>query len=113
MDLLFTHTQEKRDKKNRSSSLCDLKLYNDENDIVYKSNFDFDYERYGRNKKVLFEHELVLNKKTGDVFITYRIINDGLTDIKMFKSTVKKKKNDFSLLLDLTENGFEDRKSVV
>lgn len=107
MDLLFTHTQEKRDKKNRSSSLCDLKLYNDENDIVYKSNFDFDYERYGRNKKVLFEHELVLNKKTGDVFITYRIINDGLTDIKMFKSTVKKKKNDFSLLLDLTENGFE------
>ena len=107
MDLLFIHTQEKRDKKSKSLSLCDLKLYNDDINIVYKSEFNFDYQRYGANKKIRFEHELVINKKTGDIIVTYRICNDGLTDIKMFKSTVKQKKNDFSLLLDLTENGFE------
>ena len=107
MDLLFIHNQEKKDKKSKSLSTCDLKLFNDDVSIIYKSTFDFDYQRYGRNKKVLFEHELILNKKTGDIHITYKIINDGLTDMKMFKSTIKQKKNNFSLLLDLTENGFE------
>ena len=95
MDLLFTHNQEKRDKKIKSLSTCDLKLYNNDDDIVYKSAFDFDYQRYGKNKRVLFEHELVLNKKTGDIFITYKIINDGLTDMKMFRTTTKQKKNNF------------------
>ena len=50
MDLLFIHNQEKKDKKSKSLSTCDLKLYNDDDDIVYKSTFDFDYQRYGKNK---------------------------------------------------------------
>ena len=79
MDLLFIHNQEKKDKKSKSLSTCDLKLFNDDVNIIYKSTFDFDYQRYGRNKKVLFEHELILNKKTGDIHITYKIINDENT----------------------------------
>lgn len=107
MDLLFTHNQEKKDKKSNSLSKCSLKLYGDDTNIIYKGDFDFDYQRYGTKRHILFYHELVLNKSTGDVVVTYKIVNDGLTDLNMFKSAIKQKKNDFSLLLDLTENGFE------
>lgn len=50
---------------------------------------------------------LDINIDNGDLHVTYRIINENLTDDKMFRNSTRIKKNDFKLLLDLTENGFE------
>lgn len=105
MDLLFKYNQEKIDKYN-SKSTCDLKLFYDNVNIIYDSLFDFEYQRYGNKKKVMFHHNLSLNIASGDVTVTYKIINDNLTKEKLFNNKTKMKKNDFSLLLDLTENGF-------
>ena len=105
MDLLFKYNQEKTDKYN-SKSTCDLKLFYDNVTIVYDSLFDFEYQRYGNKKRVMFHHNLSLNTTTGDVTVTYKITNDNLTKEKSFNNKTKIKKNDFSLLLELTENGF-------
>lgn len=106
MDLLFKHSQEKKDKKYGSKSECDLKLFFDGTFIKYNSVFDFQYNRYGSMKYVTFEHQLVINITNGDIQVKYDIINKGLTDEKMFRTTTKQKKNDFKLLFDLTDNGF-------
>ena len=107
MDLLFTHGQEKKDKKSGSVSRCNLKLFNDDTYIIYQGEFDFDYRSYGKKKHITFNHELVINKSNGDIVTTYKIINDKLTDLTMFRTTTKKKKNNFGLLMELIENGFE------
>jgi hypothetical protein len=78
MDLLFKYNQEKTDKYN-SKSNCDLKLFYDNTTIIYDSLFIFEYQRYGNKKKVTFHHNLLLNSVTGDVTVTYKIINDNLT----------------------------------
>jgi len=105
MDLLFKYNQEKNDKYN-SKSNCDLKLFYDGTTIIYDSLFDFEYQRYGNKKKVQFHHNLSFSTITGDVIVTYKIINDNLTNEKSFNNKIKTKKNDFTLLLELTENGF-------
>lgn len=105
MDLLFKYNQEKNDKYN-SKSNCDLKLFYDGTTIIYDSLFDFEYQRYGNKKKVQFHHNLSFSTITGDVIVTYKIINDNLTNEKLFNNKIKTKKNDFTLLLELTENGF-------
>ena len=50
---------------------------------------------------------LDIDINSGDLQVTYKIINENLTDDKMFRNSIRIKKNDFKLLLDLTENGFE------
>jgi len=94
MDLLFKHNQEKTDRHN-SKSLCDLKLFNDGINIIYVSVFDFEYARYGKLKRITFEHNLTLNISSGDIVVTYKIINDNLTKEKLFENKTKTKKNDF------------------
>ena len=106
MDLLLIHRQEKRDNKSSASSICDLKLYSDSNNIEYIATFDFDYHRYGEKKHVTFIHRFNLNLSNGDILVTYTIDNHNLTDEKSFKSSTLKKKNNFGLLFDLSENGF-------
>jgi hypothetical protein len=105
MDLLFKYNQEKSDKYN-SKSICDLKLFYDGTTIIYDSLFDFEYLRYGNKKRVLFHHNLSFSTITGDVTVTYKIINDNLTNEKSYNNKTKTKKNDFSLLFELTDNGF-------
>lgn len=106
MDLIFKYSQEKKDKKFSSNSNCDIKLYQTENELIFFAVYDFDYQRYGNKKHVTFEHGFNLNLNNGDIVTTYRILNDGLTEEKMFRNSYLKKKNDFKMLLDLTENGF-------
>jgi hypothetical protein len=106
MDLIFKYSQEKKDKKVSSNSNCDIKLYQNENELIFFAVYDFDYQRYGNKKHVTFEHGFNLNLNNGDIVTTYRILNDGLTEEKMFRNSYLKKKNDFKMLLELTENGF-------
>lgn len=106
MDLIFKHSQEKKDKKLSSNSNCDIKLYRNESELIFFAVYEFDYHRYGNKKHVTFEHGFNLNIKSGDVQTTYRILNDGLTEEKMFRNSYLKKKNDFKMFLELTENGF-------
>ncbi len=106
MDLIFKHSQEKIDKKFSSNSNCDIKLYQTDNELIYFAVYDFDYQRYGNKKHVTFEHGFNLNLNNGDIITTYRILNGGVTEEKMFRNSYLKKKNDFKMLLDLTENGF-------
>lgn len=107
MDLLFKHYQEKKETKSNSKSICDLKLFGDNNKVIYTSLYHFNYQRYGSNKSVTFEHMLDVDINNGDLQVTYKIINENLTEDKMFRNSTRIKKNDFKLLLDLTENGFE------
>lgn len=105
MDLLFSHDQEKKEK-GFNQSRCNLKLYHNDDGIVYTASFDLDYRRYGEKRHITFEHQLTIYTKTGDIEVLYKIINEGITQEEMFRNIVKNKKNDFKLLLDLTESGF-------
>ena len=106
MDFLFKHNQEKVDRKYNSKSSCDLKLFYDGVYINYNATFDFEYERYGSKKQIIFEHALCVDTTTGDITISYRLNNDNLTTEKMFGSRNKVKKNDFNMLNDLMVNGY-------
>jgi len=106
MDFLFKHYQEKTDRKYNSKSSCDLKLFYDGTYINYNSTFDFEYDRYGSKKQIIFEHALCVDTTTGDITTSYRLNNDNITIDRMFCSRNKVKKNDFSMLYDLTINGY-------
>jgi hypothetical protein len=106
MDLLIKHIQEKKERKSSGTSICHLFLYSGNTEIQFNSKFELDYHRYGSKKHVTFEHSFNININTGNVVTTYRILNDGLTDDKMFRNCFIKKNNDFKSLFELTENGF-------
>lgn len=105
MDLLFKHNQVKKDRKSPATSVCDLKLFGDDKFLIYTGTFDLEFSRYGSRKNVRFEHALNICLFNGDITVTYRILNDNLTDENVYKSSYKMKKNNFSLLNDLIENG--------
>jgi len=107
MDFLFKHNQEKSEKNSDGNSTCSLKLFYDGTTIIYDAIFEFNYQMfYGTKKHVTFEHTLSIDTNTGDITVKYDIINGGLTNERMFKTTTKTKKNDFSMLHDLIENGY-------
>ena len=106
MDLLFKHSQTKKDRKSPATSICDLKVFGDDNFLIYSGVFDLEYSRYGSRKHVTFEHELNICLVSGDIKVTYRIVNDNLSDDNVYKTSYKVKKNDFKMLNDLIENGF-------
>ncbi len=105
MDLLFKHNQEKIDRKSGSKSCCDLKVFYDGLNINYVGIFDFDYQRYGVKRHVIFEHALTVDTLTGNINVIYRLINDEVTGDSLFRSMIKNRKNDFSLFADLTQTG--------
>jgi hypothetical protein len=108
MDLLFSHHQQKKDRYKKTSnqqSQCLLRLYIDGDELCYEGIFDFDYDRYGSRKHITFEHNLIINLNTGDIKTAYKIINDGLTEERMFRNNYVEKKNNFKQLFDLVENG--------
>jgi hypothetical protein len=108
MDLLFSYSQQKKDKnrkRDESVSECLLRLHKHNDILTCEGIFEFDYDRYGSTSHVTFEHNLALNLITGDVSVCYKIKNNLNTDVKMFRNTDKERKNDFKLLFDLIENG--------
>ena len=106
MDLLLRHYQEKKDKnKNKSISKCDLKLYKDDNFIYFENIIEFDYNRGQAKKLITFQHNFEFNFTSGDFETRYAIINDGLTEEKMFRNIKITKKNNFKMLFDCIENG--------
>lgn len=105
MDLLFNYSQEKIENKSGNKSSCDLKLYSDSTHVYYTSTFNSTYKRSGEKKDISFEHEFKINLLNGDINVSYRIINNGLTPERLFRNSVKVKKNDFKLLDDLIVNG--------
>ena len=107
MDLIFSYDQKKTHTKSEGVSICSLKLYKFENNIELTNSFDFDYQRYGNKKHITFWHQLNINTLTGDIVTSYKIVNDNLTEDRMFRNLFKTKKNDFSMLFDLTESGLE------
>lgn len=107
MGLLFKYTQEKKDKRGESTSLCSLILRNDNGLIKYSGTFNFNYSSYGNKKNITFDHHLYLNPQNGDIEVIYKIINDNLTEDKLFRNTTKIKKNDFKSIKSLSIFGFE------
>ena len=108
MDLLFSYSQQKKDKnrkRDESISECLIRLHKHNDELTYEGIFDFDYDRYGTPRHVTFEHNLIVNLITGDISVKYEIKNNLNIDEKMFRSTNQDKKNDFKLLFDLIENG--------
>lgn len=94
MDLLFTYTQEKKDKKN-SLGNSTLNVFENKTNIKFVGNFQFEY---ANNIKLTITHELDLNIVTGDFKITYIHQNNK-------KITTKTKVNDFKMLVSLVEIG--------
>ncbi len=106
MDLLLSYNQEKKDKnKSKSISKCDLKLYKDDNFIYFENVIQFDYNRGSAKKLITFQHHFEFNYTNGDFETKYIIINDGLTEDKMFRNLINVKKNNFKMLFDCVENG--------
>lgn len=99
MDLLFHYEQEKKDKSGTNST-CDLKLFYGDNNIEFSSSFNSEYLKFGDI------HGFTLNTLTGNIVVTYNLINNYGSEIKIFRPMIKSKKNNFTLLYDLTENGF-------
>lgn len=106
MDFLISYTQEKTDKKGDNVSNCELVLLLEGNNIIYKSNFDSDYKRYGEKKHIRFEHQLTINTSTGDIEVLYKLLNNGLTPEIIFRDTDKKTKNNFKSLENLCDSRF-------
>lgn len=94
MDLLFTYTQEKKDKRNCASSSI-LNVFENKTNIVFIGKYYFEYIN---NIKLTITHELDLNILTGDFKITYTHQNND-------KKTIKVKENDFKSLVSLVEIG--------
>lgn len=106
MDLLFIHSQNKKEKGGNVIAACDLKLYEYDNLLHYLSEFSFDYMRYGLRRRMIVSHGLTINLKNGDITTYYQLVNDGIGDDRTSKSRVKKNNNNFSSFLELTESGF-------
>ena len=107
MDLLFSYSQQKKDKRKRDElvSQCLMRIHKHNEELTYEGIFEFDYDRYGVHKHVTFEHNLILNLTTGDILVRYSINNNLNTDERILPNVNKEKKNDFKLLFDLVENG--------
>lgn len=107
MDLIFKHTQEKREHKlKESKSSCELLFFTGNTSIEFRSYFQSDYFRFGNKKNVRFVHSFNMDTNTGDFITTYQIINEGVTEDRMFRNCHHVKKNNFKLFFDLTENGY-------
>lgn len=108
MDLLFSYSQQKKDRnRKRDESICEclIRLHKQNDELTYEGIFDFDYDRYGTPRHITFEHRLIINLLTGDILVNYKINNNLKVDKDILRNVDKEKKNDFKLLFDLVENG--------
>jgi hypothetical protein len=106
MDFLISYTQEKIERKSNNCSKCELKLFKDENNLIYVGNFDTEYKRYGEKKQIRFEHKLTINLNNGDIIVSYNLINNTFNPEIFFRNSSKKTKNNFKSLENLCDSGF-------
>lgn len=106
MEILYYHEQEKYEKTKNLKNECKLKLAGDDTFLNYIAEFDIEYMRFGKINFMKYEHALSYNIKTGDFSVIYRIINKKENTYNLYKTSEKKRKNNFEFLLDLTYSGF-------
>lgn len=106
MDLLFTHKQEKTNKKlDNVASNCELTLSKDDKFIYYEGNFNFIYTRYGEKRNLTHSYYFSVNIKTGNIHCKYILTPHQVSKNKLFRPTKRDKKNNFELLFDCVEDG--------
>jgi len=105
MDLLFHYEQYKKDTRFNLPSHCEFRLYEDDNKITYISTFDLTYQRWGVKKSMLYNYSFIINMDNGDIDIISKIVNDKHNETGKHTSKSTMKKNDFSLLSDIIEDG--------
>jgi hypothetical protein len=106
MELLYSYNQEKIEQKNNLKSNCEINLSGDETYLQYTAKYILEYIRLGDKNILTFEHNLVLNKLNGSFSVGYRIINNKKNKYSLYKTTNRVSKNNFDLLLELTQRGF-------
>lgn len=106
MEILYYYQQVKYEKTKNLKNECTLRLASDNTSLNYIAEFDIEYMRFGKINFVRYEHALTYNIKNGDFSIIYRIINKKDNTYNIYRTTEKKRKNNFEFLLDLTYTGF-------
>lgn len=106
MEILYYHQQEKYEKTKNLKNECKLKLCNVGNQINYIAEYEIEYMRFGKINFVKYEHALTYDIKNGNFSVIYRIINKKDNTYNIYKTSEKKRINNFEFLLDLTYTGF-------
>jgi hypothetical protein len=97
--------QEKLNVSKQLNSTAELTLEIDNESIIYRGIFYMEFKKRNVPDGVTFNHELYIDKKTGDILITYEIGNKK-TITGRLKNNSWIKKNNFDKLSVLTEMGF-------
>jgi hypothetical protein len=105
MDLLFHYEQHKKDTRFNLPSYCEFRVYEYDNKITYISTFDLTYQRWGVKKSMLYNYSFIINLENGDIDLISKIVNDKYNETGKHTSKSTMKKNDFSLLSDIIEDG--------
>ncbi len=105
MDLVINHRQVKKERKSGLENICEVILYETQDEIHFQSEFSFDYRRFGKRKKLLISHGFHLKLKNGDFNCYYQLLNES-ADLEPIKNKSKRGKNKFDIFLDLTDQGF-------
>jgi hypothetical protein len=106
MEILFNYEQSKLTRGKPLNNICKLKLAADDDFILFTSEYYAEYIRLGKKNYLTYEHGLTINKKTGDLNTIYKLLNKKDNTYLLQKNTIKAKKNDFEMLLELTAEGF-------
>lgn len=106
MEILHYYEQEKYEKNKPLKNNVKLKLCSDNDFLMFFSEFYIEYIRLGKMNYLTYEHGLTINKKTGDFSVAYRLINKKDNTHKLYQNTVKVKKNNFDMLIEITQRGF-------
>lgn len=106
MVLLYKHKQEKILKNKGLASNCHLSLSSDQSFLEYNSEFYTEFMRLGKKNSVTFFHSLLINKKSGDISVTYTINTEKSKNYRLYKSGHWIKKNNFQYLKELIDRGF-------
>lgn len=106
MDILFSHQQEKYERNKPLRNTCTLKLASDDDFLFYSAEFYIQYLRLGRLNHLSYEHGITINKKTGDFNVIYRALNKKENSHVLHRNTIRAKKNNFDMLIELTQRGF-------
>lgn len=106
MGILYYYEQEKFEKNKPLKSECKLKLASDDDFIMLTAEYYIEYLRIGKMNYLTYDHGLTINKKTGDFTVVYRLKNKKDNSYQLYKNNSKVKKNNFDMLLELTQRGF-------
>lgn len=106
MEILFYYEQEKYEKNKPLKNECKLKLTGDHEYLMFTSEFYIEYMRLGNMNYLTYEHGLTVNKKNGDITVSFRLMNKKQNRYKLHKNISQVKKNDFDLLIELSQRGF-------